>query len=180
MVCTSSWARSLGKYEHHRDPSNLVPPHLSDSPTRPRTTLPWASNQHRHKIPQLIRLEETTLGSAGPMSLLRQCHLRPHGTGLCPDSSGISQWDRHHTLSGQTENAVLVGLEALESMGTDWKTPMSVSSPQTDAELCYVITSGTSVSCQRHIGWKFHSDLGASTDTAGQGALTAIVRVGIW
>lgn len=59
------------------------------SPARPRTTLPWASNQHGHKIPQWVRLEETTLESPGPMSLLGQSHLRPHGTGLCPDSSGI-------------------------------------------------------------------------------------------
>lgn len=45
-----------------------------------------------------------------------------------------------HTLPGQTDTAVLVGLEALESMGTDRKTPVSASSLHTDAELCYVIT----------------------------------------
>lgn len=64
-------------------------------------------------------------------------------------------------------------------MGTGWTAPVGVSSLHTDAELHYVITSGTSVSCQMHIRCKSHSDLGAVTNTARQGALTAIVRVGI-
>lgn len=84
------------------------------------------------------------------------------------------------TFPGQTDTAVLVGLEALKSMGTDWKTPVSVSSPHTAAELCCAITSAASVSCQMHIGCKSHSDVGAGTGTAGQGPLTPNVRVAIW
>lgn len=154
--------------------------HLSDNPTRSMTTLPWASNQHGHKNPQWVRLEQTALESPGPMSLLRQDHLRPHGIGLCPDSSEYPQWKRLHTLPGQTDNAVLVGVEAVESRRPDWRTPVSVSSLHTAADPCYVITSGTSVSCQVHTGCKSNSDLGSGTDTAWQGALTFIVRVEIW
>lgn len=29
-------------------------------------------------------------GSSGPVSLIKQGHLRAHGTGLCPDGSGLS------------------------------------------------------------------------------------------